>query len=102
MDSMYLTLGVFLIATGFLLLLAELFVPSGGILAVLALAGIVVGVTLVFHYDTTAGLVALAAAGLGVPAFAIGLAYLCPRTPLGRRLFLPPSPEDDTMANVPS
>jgi membrane-bound serine protease (ClpP class) len=97
MDTTYLTLGALLIGAGLLLLVMELFVPSG-LLLVLALAAVAVGIGLVFEYDTTAGLYALGATAVALPALAALLLYLWPRTPLGRRFFLPPSSSDDTLA----
>jgi membrane-bound ClpP family serine protease len=102
MGSMYLTLGAFLIGVGFLLLVAELFLPSGGILPVLSLASIIVGVAMIFRHDITTGVYTLVGVGVVLPAVAGLLLYLWPRTPIGRRLILPPSAEDDTMAALPA
>jgi membrane-bound serine protease (ClpP class) len=101
MESTFLTLGIFLIGLGFLLLVVELFVPSGGILFVLAISGIAVGIALVFKHDTTTGLYTLLGVGVAMPLAGSLLLYLWPRTPLGRRLFLPAAPED-TMASLPA
>jgi membrane-bound serine protease (ClpP class) len=100
MESTFLTLGIFLIALGFLLLVVELFVPSGGILFVLAISGVAVGIVLVFKHDTTTGLYTLLGVGVAIPLAGSLLMYLWPRTPLGRRLFLPAGP-DNTMASLP-
>jgi membrane-bound serine protease (ClpP class) len=100
MDMTYLTLGALLIGAGLLLLLVALFVPSGGLLIVLALAAVAVGLGMLFEHDTTAGLYALGAAALVLPALGTLLLYLWPRTPLGRQLFPPPSPGDDTLASL--
>ncbi len=102
MDSTFLTLGAFLIGTGFLLLAAELFVPSGGILFVLALASMAVGIAFLFKHDTTTGLYALVGVAGVLPVAGGLLLYLWPRTPMGRRLFLPPSEPTDTMAALPA
>jgi membrane-bound serine protease (ClpP class) len=99
MDStFFLTLGMFLIGLGFLLLVAELFIPSGGILFVLSVSSIAVGIAFVFSHDTTTGLLTLLGVGVALPVLGALLLYLWPRTRLGRRLFLPPSPADDTVA----
>ena len=54
MESSYLTLGLALVAAGFLLLAAELFIPSGGILFVLSLSSIALGVALTFLHAARA------------------------------------------------
>jgi membrane-bound serine protease (ClpP class) len=102
MDSTFLTLGAFLIGVGFLLLAAELFVPSGGVLFVLSLGSIVVGIAFLFKHDTTTGLFGLVGVVVVLPIVGGLLLYLWPRTPLGRRLFLPPSEPTDTMAALPA
>jgi len=96
-----LSLALILIAAGFLLMVAELFIPSGGILSVLSATGILVGVALAFSYDTTTGLWTLVGVGLALPV-ALGLAFhYWPKTPMGKRFFLN-APDDDPMgASMP-
>jgi membrane-bound serine protease (ClpP class) len=101
MDTTFLTLGAFLIGLGFLLLVAELFVPTGGILFVLALGSLGVGIALVFKYDMTIGLCTLVGVFVALPAVGGVLLRVWPYTPIGRRLFLPESKEDDTIAATP-
>jgi membrane-bound serine protease (ClpP class) len=101
MDSMNLTLGLVLIVAGFLLLAAELFIPTGGVLFVLSVSSIAVGVALVFRYNTTAGLCALVGVFLALPTIGGLLMHLWPRTPVGRRFFLAAPAEDATMASLP-
>ena len=67
METMFLTLGLALIGLGFLLLVAELFVPSGGVLVVLGLGGLGVGVAFLFRYDTTVGVWSLVGTALALP-----------------------------------
>jgi membrane-bound serine protease (ClpP class) len=88
MDSTYLTLGLFLIGLGLFLLLAELFIPTGGILFVLSLGSVIVGVVLVFKYDQAAGLVALFGVSVAVPVLGGLVLYL------GPRMFQPANPVD--------
>lgn len=100
MDS---TLGLayILIATGFLLLVAELFLPSGGILSVLAAAAILVGVALAFESDSTVGMWTLIGVGLALPV-TMGLAFhYWPKTPMGKRFFLHAPEEDPRGASLP-
>jgi membrane-bound serine protease (ClpP class) len=101
MDMTYLTLGAVLIGAGLLLLLADLFLTSG-ILLILSLGSVAVGLTLIFQHDATTGLWTLLGVVVALPALGALMAYLWPRTPLGRGLFLPPSSEDDTLAALPA
>ena len=66
MDST-LSLAYILIGAGFLLMVAELFIPSGGVLSVLSAAAILVGVTLAFIHDTRTGLWTLLGVGIALP-----------------------------------
>src|SRR5260370_42042322 len=92
---MELTLGYALIGAGFLLMVAELFIPSGGILGVLSLAGIGVGVALTFQYSTSVGLFTLIGVFIALPIFVSVLLPDWPRTPIGKRLVgSGPDPDD--------
>ena len=71
MEASYLTLGLALIGAGFLLLAAELFIPTGGVFFVLSVSGIAVGVVFAFLYDTTVGLFTLLGVFVAVPAFTV-------------------------------
>jgi membrane-bound serine protease (ClpP class) len=101
MDSSFLTLGMALIGLGFLLLGAELFLPTGGVLMVLSAASLAAGVALTFFYDTTIGLVTLLGVFVALPVAAGVFLRVWPRTPLGRRFFLTAPPEDATVAALP-
>ena len=99
MDASYLTMGYALIALGFLLLFAELFLPTSGTLLAVAAASLAIGVTLTFWYDTTIGAWTLGGVFVALPvAGKIVLTYW-PRTPMGRRLMLTPR-EDDTVMSA--
>jgi membrane-bound serine protease (ClpP class) len=101
-SSNYLTLGLTLIGAGFLLLAAELFIPTGGVLFVLSVSGIAVGVVFAFLYDTTVGLFTLLGVVVAVPALGSLLLHYWPRTPIGRRFFLTSPDEDATVAALPA
>lgn len=87
--SMLLTLGIVLMAAGLLLLLADLFIPSGGILMLLALGSMGVGVTLLFRHSTTAGLIALATLFVALPVIVGLLIKFWPHTPIARMAHAP-------------
>lgn len=83
-----LLLGLGLLAAGVLLMVAEVFIPSGGLLAIAAGATTIVGVVVLFRYDSTWGLIGiLCVLVLGPVAFSFAL-RVWPHTPLGRRMLL--------------
>src|SRR5262245_22066407 len=92
--STMLSLAFLLIGLGFLLLVAELFIPSMGVLFALSLAALAVGVTLAFIYDTTTGIITLICVFIALPVVLGFMFYLWPKTPIGKRFFLP-RPDDD-------
>jgi membrane-bound serine protease (ClpP class) len=103
MEPSSLTLAYVLIAVGFLLLIAELFIPTGGVLFVLSLAGIIIGVTMTFLWsqDPRTGIITLIIVFIALPVVAgLGL-YYWPRTPFGRRFLLSGPEEDATVATMP-
>jgi membrane-bound serine protease (ClpP class) len=102
MESSYLTLGLALVAAGFVLLAAELFVPTGGVLFVLSVSGIALGVALTFLHGTTAGLCTLVGVFVAAPVFGALLMRIWPRTPLGKRFFLTGPDENATVAALPA
>lgn len=83
------------VTLGLVLILVEAFVPSGGLIGLLALGLIVWGVVLAFLRSTSTGLAFLAGVGVLAP-LAIALAIsIWPHTPLARRAMLsPPAPEE--------
>lgn len=101
-SSTALTLACLLIALSFLFLLAELFLPTGGVLFALALAGLVVGVTFAFLSGTTAGIVTLITVFFLLPAALGFMFYWWPKTTMGKRFFLTGPQEDATVASLPA
>src|SRR5262245_10173416 len=102
MDSVTLALALILIGAGLILLLAELFLPTGGILFVVALLAIAAGVALPFYYgDTSTGVFTLVGVAVVVPALAAIAIHYWPKTRMGRRLFQTGPEEDATVASMP-
>ena len=78
--------GVALIAAAALLLVIEVFVPSGGIIAIVSAVVAIAGVVSLFRYDTTWGLIGmLTVMLLGPIVLAFGL-KVWPNTPIGRAM----------------
>jgi len=81
------TAAIILLALAALLIVAEILVPSGGILSLLAGASVVA--SLVFAFRAGVGAAFLVSTALVIPA-AIGFGmYIFPKTPLGRRMIAP-------------
>ena len=101
MDANNLSLAYVLIGAGFLLMIAELFIPSGGVLSVLSACGILAGIVMAFFHNTETGLWTLLAVCVALPIVG-GLAlHYWPKTPMGRRFFLTAPDEHATMASLP-
>ena len=87
-----------ILVLGLLLLIAELFIPSGGVLGILAAAALIGSILLAFStnpHGTRTGTIFLLIVAIALPTvIGIGL-KLWPKTPLGRRMLLDrPTPEE--------
>lgn len=91
-----------LIVLGLFLCAAEIFLPTMGILAVLGIAAVIAGVSMIFRVDSTQGLVTLIVIFVLVPVATPLLLKLWPHTPLGKRFFLSAAEEDATVASMPT
>jgi membrane-bound ClpP family serine protease len=95
-----LTLAYLLIALGIVLMLAELFIPTGGILLALAAAAVIIGVALTFSAEIQTGILTLVGVCVVFPALGYLFFNMWKSTPLGRQI-LPGTAEDDTIAKMP-
>ncbi|MGD9720884.1 MAG: NfeD family protein [Pirellulales bacterium] len=78
-----------LVLLGLTLLMAEVFVPSGGILGLLSVGSIVAGIVLAFyHKGIEVGLIFVVVAAVMVPTVLAMAFRYWPKTPMGRRLLL--------------
>lgn len=87
-----LTIAIVLQAVGLLLLVAELFVPSHGVLTVAALGCLGGGIYEAFQYGTTFGAISLVGMMVLLPIFTVLAVRIWPRTFVGRRI-APPNEE---------
>jgi len=99
MDTLTVAYG--LIAVGLVLMAAELFLPTHGILFGLGLAAALIGVILSFGVGFSTGVTTLTIAVIVVPLFVMALLNLWPKTPMGKRLVLRGPEEDEAVANMP-
>lgn len=80
---------------GLILLVAEVFVPSGGLIGLLAIGLLIVSLGLAFASSMNRGLAFLVALLLLMPVTLAYAVYLWPRTPMAKWVFLrPPDPEE--------
>ncbi|HEX3727492.1 MAG TPA: NfeD family protein [Pirellulales bacterium] len=91
-----------LLVLGLTLVVAEVFLPSGGILGFLSLSALVSAVSLAFYYrGLEAGFLFLTVTAVLVPG-ALALAFRWwPHTPMGRRLLLDVPRGEDLLPDSP-
>ncbi|MFG0305354.1 MAG: NfeD family protein [Phycisphaerales bacterium JB040] len=85
MESM-LYIGIALLGASLLLLVAEAFVPSGGLIAVLSAISAVAGVVILFNHSVAWGVTGLVSVIVLGPVAFFGAMNLLPETPFGQRL----------------
>lgn len=95
-------LAYILIAVGVVLVLAELFIPSGFILVAIGICCAFIGVGLLFvHGSTETALMALLSLCVGGPLLGGLVFYLWPYSPMGRKL-IKAAEQDATVASMPA
>jgi membrane-bound ClpP family serine protease len=86
----WLVFAIFLYLACAALIIAEVFVPSGGLISILALACLIGGVVIFFQHSSIAGWIGLITALIMIPS-ALVLAYkVFPRTRFGKNVMLAP------------
>jgi membrane-bound serine protease (ClpP class) len=96
-----------LIGLGLMLLIAEVFVPSGGILFILSIIAMIVGVTMVFFAPESqggglmGGIITLACLFVVIPLLVAGGMYVWPKTKMGKHFVLQAPDEEAPAAAVP-
>jgi membrane-bound serine protease (ClpP class) len=102
MEHSQLALSLILIGAGLVLLVAELFVPSGGILTAVAIGVIIIGVGIPFFYgDTQTGILTLIGVFVAVPTVVFLMMRIGPKTPLGKMMIKGGPDDDATVATMP-
>jgi membrane-bound ClpP family serine protease len=72
------------------LLVAEVFIPSGGIISIIALASLIGGVAIFFNHSNTAGITGIIVAIFMIPTVVIFAYKLLPKTGFGKSVALAP------------
>ena len=93
------TLAILLLLAGLVLLVAEMLLPTQGVLGVLGAAALAACVVTCFRIDSRLGFAALVAMVLAAPFAWVLFVKVWPRTPVGRRMILAPAGAD--VAAVP-
>jgi len=81
---------VFLYLASAALIVAEVFVPSGGIISICAFACLIGGVTIFFRHSTTTGWVGLIIAAVMIPSVLVVAYKIFPSTKFGKSVTLTP------------
>jgi membrane-bound ClpP family serine protease len=94
---------ILLLLAAFVLIVLELFVPSGGVLSILSAACLVGAVVTGFMISVQCGVLVLAVMAVGIPLTLFGAVKWWPHTPIGRLILIerPTHPDDllpDTLA----
>jgi membrane-bound ClpP family serine protease len=79
---------ILLLGFGLILLIAEVFIPSGGVIGLLAIGCLIVSLWQAFRQSFDLGLQFLLADFLLLPLALAVAVYFWPRTPLAKRVFL--------------
>ncbi len=89
MDWMFI-FAIFLYFACAALLLAEVFVPSGGLISVCAMACLIGGLVIFFRHGTTTGWVGVIVAIVMIPTVLITAYKIFPKTQFGKEITLEP------------
>jgi membrane-bound ClpP family serine protease len=93
---------ILLLVAGLLLVLVEVFVPSGGIIGFLSLSSVLAAIVIAFYNrGLETGMIFLVAAAVGIPlVLSIGFRYW-PQTQIGKRVLLEVPTESELLPDSP-
>lgn len=86
----WLVFAIFLYFACAALIVAEVFVPSGGLISIFALACLVGGIVIFFNYSVIAGWIGVGIAAIMIPAVLVVAYKMFPKTRFGRSVTLTP------------
>jgi len=86
----WLVFAIFLYFACAALIIAEVFVPSGGIISICALACLIGGIVIFFRHSTTAGWVGVITAVIMIPSVLVVAYRIFPQTRFGKSVTLTP------------
>jgi len=88
--SWWLVFAIFLYFACAVLIIAEVFVPSGGLISICALACLIGGAAIFFRHSTAAGWIGVGIAAVMIPAVLIFAYKIFPKTRFGKSVTLTP------------
>ena len=96
------TIGIMLIILGLILIFAEVLIPSGGIISILAVGSFISGFVFGFQEGVTQGLILVGGSVILVPVVLTIAFKIFPKTSLGKRMIAQGSdtPKDERQAVV--
>ena len=90
-----------LLVLGLGIIVIEMFVPSGGVLGVIAAMCVVAAIVVAFVSSFKFGVAVLLVSSVAVPALLALMIQVWPNTPLGRRILIqPPAHEDEVLPDT--
>lgn len=92
---------VILLSAGLLIVVLEVFVPSGGLLGFLAAVALIGSIVSAFMHGPATGLVFIAITLVGLPAMMALALRWWPQTPMGRRMMLRAPDEKEVLPDDP-
>ena len=104
----WLVLAVLLFLACAALLIAEVFIPSGGLLSIFSMGCLMAGLVIFFKHNTTMGIVGITVALVMIPAVLITAYRFLPNSKFGKKVFLAPPkrekgdaiPDTDKLKNM--
>lgn len=100
LENLGLQTAIPLLIIGFIFIMAEVFIPSGGALTVLAVLSLVASLISAFAAGETVGMVFLGITVVSTPMVIMGAIKIFPHTPFGKRMIVdaPNVPPEQRMA----
>lgn len=86
----WLVFAFFLYVVCAFLLVAEFFIPSGGLIGILSLVSLISGVMIFFRHSTTTGWIGVGIAAVMIPAVVVFMCKMYPKTKIGKATLLSP------------
>ncbi len=99
MDALMWSLVLLVVGVGLIVL--EVFIPSGGVLSILAALAVIASVVVAFTGGWVSGVIMLVTMMIVLPLFISGMIRWWPHTPIGRMVVLNiPENEDDVLSDT--
>ncbi len=95
MEPLYISL--ILLAAGLCVIFLELFVPSAGVLGIVAAILLISGVVVAFFDGLQTGAIVLGITAVTIPLLLIVMVQIWPHTPIGKRVLIGTMTEDEVM-----